>query len=136
IHLPILSQLFSSNNITSSQTDVVMLLTPHIIRTSEINENDLKPIYIGSQQNLGVGGPPPLIAGVPEPEPGAAGAAAPVAPPQVIGTAPGGGTAPPPRGSSLGPETVGVPPATPAAPPAQPTVPPQPPAPPPAAQPP
>src|SRR6202040_3430855 len=80
IHLPILSQLFSSNNITSSQTDVVMLLTPHIIRTSEINENDLKPIYIGSQQNLGVGGPPPLIGGVPEPEPATAGGGAPPPP--------------------------------------------------------
>ena len=39
-----------------------MLLTPHIVRTHEITEDDLKPIYIGSQQNLGVGGPPPLIA--------------------------------------------------------------------------
>src|SRR5262249_54422719 len=57
---------------------IVMLLTPHIVRTHEITESDLKPIYIGSQQNLGVGGPPPLIA-VPEPPrpeaPPAAGAA-------------------------------------------------------------
>jgi general secretion pathway protein D len=140
IHLPILSQLFSSNNITSSQTDVVMLLTPHIIRTSEINENDLKPIYIGSQQNLGVGGPPPLIAGVPEAEPAAAGAAAapaPGAPPQVIGTAPGGVNVAAPPGSSPVPGTVVVPPAPPAQPaPPQPTPPPQPPAPPPASQPP
>ena len=44
-----------------------MLLTPHIVRTHEITESDLKPIYIGSQQNLGVGGPPPLIARRPEP---------------------------------------------------------------------
>ena len=39
-----------------------MLLTPHIVRTHELTEADLRPIYIGSQQNLGVGGPPPLIA--------------------------------------------------------------------------
>ena len=39
-----------------------MLLTPHIVRTPEITEADLRPIYIGSQQNLGLGGPPPLIA--------------------------------------------------------------------------
>ena len=44
------------------QTDIVMLLTPHIVRTQEITEADLRPIYIGSQQNLGLGGPPPLIA--------------------------------------------------------------------------
>ena len=69
IHVPVLKQLFSSNDNSITQTDIVMLLTPHIIRTSEITEEDLKPIYIGSQQNLGVGGPPPLIA--PQPEAGA-----------------------------------------------------------------
>ena len=62
-----LKQLFSNNDQLVSQTDIVMLLTPHIVRTHGITEDDLKPIYIGSQQNLGVGGPPPLIAGTPEP---------------------------------------------------------------------
>ena len=47
---------------TITQTDIVMLLTPHIVRAPEITEADLRPIYIGSQQNLGLGGPPPLIA--------------------------------------------------------------------------
>src|SRR5262245_37465823 len=85
IHVPVLKQLFSSNTSTVDQTDIVMLLTPHIVRTHEITESDLKPIYIGSQQNLGVGGPPPLIA-VPEPQPPqqpqppAGGAAGPPAP--------------------------------------------------------
>ncbi len=80
IHVPILKQLFSANDTSISQTDIVMLLTPHIIRTSGLTEQDLRPIYIGSAQNLGLGGPPPLIAGVPEPEapsPGAAPAPAP-----------------------------------------------------------
>jgi general secretion pathway protein D len=62
IHVPVLSQLFSANDQTIDQTDIVMLMTPHIIRTHEITEEDLKPIYIGSQQNLGLNGPPPLIA--------------------------------------------------------------------------
>ena len=62
IHVPMLKQLFSGNDDSIDQTDIVMLLTPHIVRTHEITESDLKPIYIGSQQNLGVGGPPPLIA--------------------------------------------------------------------------
>ena len=56
------ADLFASNTVTSDQTEIVMLLTPHIVRTHEITEADLRPIYIGSQQNLGVGGPPPLIA--------------------------------------------------------------------------
>jgi general secretion pathway protein D len=73
IHVPVLKQLFSGNNKTIDQTDIVMLLTPHIVRVHEITEDDLKPLYIGSQQNLGVGGPPPLIAPPPvEPPPPAA----------------------------------------------------------------
>jgi general secretion pathway protein D len=62
IHVPLFKQLFSGNNQTSQQTDIVMLLTPHIVRTQEITEADLRAIYIGSQQQLGIGGPPPLIA--------------------------------------------------------------------------
>lgn len=66
-----------------------MLLTPHIVRTHEITEDDLKPLYIGSQQNLGVGGPPPLIA-PPLVEP-------PAAPPaQAPGPQPGFATLTPP----------------------------------------
>ena len=45
-----------------NQTDIVMLLTPHIVRTHELTVEDLTPIYIGTQQNVGLGGPPPLIA--------------------------------------------------------------------------
>jgi general secretion pathway protein D len=63
VHVPIFSQLLSHNGPNKTeQDDIVMLLTPHIVRTHEITEEDLKAIYIGSQQNLGVGGPPPLIA--------------------------------------------------------------------------
>jgi general secretion pathway protein D len=62
IHVPLLKQLFSANDNSIQQTDIVMLLTPHIVRTQEITEADLRPIYIGSQQQLGLGGPPPLIA--------------------------------------------------------------------------
>jgi general secretion pathway protein D len=67
IRVPILKQLFSNNDQTIAQTDIVMLLTPHIVRAPEITETDLKPLYIGTQNSLGIGGPPPLIAG---PQPG------------------------------------------------------------------
>ena len=43
-----------------------MLLTPHIVRTHELTADDLAPIYIGTQQNIGLGGPPPLIAPPPD----------------------------------------------------------------------
>ncbi len=62
LRLPILKQLFAANDTSASQTDIVMLLTPRLVRTHELTQQDVSPIYIGSQQNLGLGGPPPLIA--------------------------------------------------------------------------
>ncbi len=76
MRLPILRQLFSSNDETIDQTDIVMLLTPHIVRTHELTQEDLNPIFIGTQQNIGLTGPPPLIAPMPE----AAGGGAPPTP--------------------------------------------------------
>src|SRR3954470_22997351 len=65
IRVPILKQLFSNNDEQISQTDIVMLLTPHVIRAPEITESDLRPIFIGSQGRLGIGGPPPINPGAP-----------------------------------------------------------------------
>jgi general secretion pathway protein D len=110
IHVPFLKQLFSNTNYATQQTDIVMLLTPHIIRTSEIDESDLKNIYIGSQQSLGLNGPPPLI-GVPAPDVAPAPVAAPPAPQPGItqsNTVPGV-TVAPPSGSSPIPGTVVIP---------------------------
>jgi hypothetical protein len=105
------------------------------VRTQEISEADLRPIYIGSQQNgggLSLGGPPPLIA-APASEaptaatPPAAGAApAPTAPTlPAIGQSTPQGTIAVPSGGSPIPGTVVVPNAPPtpapvAAPPAAP----------------
>jgi general secretion pathway protein D len=125
IHVPFLSSIFAGNNTTSDQVEIVMLLTPHIVRTHEITEADLRPIFIGSQQNLGIGGPPPLIAPQQPEAPAAAPAAGPpgAAPsglpagtiptgnPPVRG--PGGTTLVAPPGSSPVPGTVVLPPPTP-----------------------
>ena len=62
LRLPILRQLLADNDNQVSQTDIIMLLTPHIVRTHELTQEDLSPIYIGTQQNIGLSGPPPLIA--------------------------------------------------------------------------
>ena len=117
IHLPLFRQLLSDNVRQNDQIEIVMLLTPHIVRTQELTATDLQPIYIGSQQNLGVGGPPPLIA----PPPAAEAAAAPPAgtPAQPYLTTPGGQplrgpggtTIAPPPGTTPIPGTVAVPPA-------------------------
>ena len=157
IRVPILRQLFSNNDQTIGQTDIVMLLTPHILRAPEINESDLRPIYIGSQGNLGLNGPPPLIApaqggngsagpgasgtpatGAASPSVTTPGAAAPRPPASAPGAPPTGQPAPPPGttlavppGSSPVPGTVVVPTPQPAPPAAAPA--PEPPAPPAAA---
>ena len=60
--LPVLQQLFSNNDSRTRQTDIVMLITPRIIRTHEYTAQDLSPIYVGTNQNFGLTGPPPLIA--------------------------------------------------------------------------
>ena len=131
LRLPVLRQIFSSNIDNSAQTDIIMLLTPHIIRGHELTQKDVSPIYIGSVNNLGLGGPPPLIApppGADEPPagqvappgsgaifttppaaaPGAVpAAAAPVVPPNVSPTP--GTVSPPPAGAT--PPAGGTPPA-------------------------
>jgi general secretion pathway protein D len=62
MRLPVFRQLFSRNQSSRLQTDIVMLITPHIVRSQELRQQDVDPIYIGTQQNLGLNGPPPLIA--------------------------------------------------------------------------
>jgi len=65
MRLPIVKQLFSNNDNTIKQTDIVMLLTPRIVRTHELRASDLSPIYIGTQSNMSLGGPPAVIGGEP-----------------------------------------------------------------------
>ncbi len=72
MRVPGLRTLFGSTVDEISQTDIVMLLTPHIVRTHELTVDDLAPIHIGTQQNVGLGGPPPLIQAPAVEEPAAA----------------------------------------------------------------
>jgi type II secretory pathway component GspD/PulD (secretin) len=123
IHVPVLQQLFSQNDEAITQTDVIMLLTPHVVRGPEITEADLRPIFIGSQQNLALGGLPPLLAPATapaEPAPTPAGAL-----PRIGQTTPGGTIAVPP-GASPVPGTVVVPNPPPPAPAPAPFAPPPP----------
>src|SRR4051794_8907179 len=127
---PILRSLFGSTSDEINQSDIVMLLTPHIVRTHELTVEDLSSIYIGTQQNVGLGGPPPLIAPQPnEPAPTTPPGAAPPAGGTQPGTVPGvsrstaspeGGVPPtnfaPPPGTSPVPTLVTPLPPPPAAP--------------------
>jgi general secretion pathway protein D len=109
LRVPVLKQLFAANDNSAAQTDIVMLLTPRIVRTHELTQQDVAPIFVGTQQNFGLGGPPPLIA-----QPGAAEPAAPAAAPAGGPPAAVPGAAPPgiavvPPGSSTTPGTTTVP---------------------------
>jgi Flp pilus assembly secretin CpaC len=109
---PVLRSLFGETNDEINQSDIVMLLTPHVVRTHELSVEDLSSIYIGTQQNVGLAGPPPLIAPPPVETPSGAPAAAPAAP--------AGGTTPttvPGVPRSLANPEPGVPPTNPPVPP-------------------
>lgn len=56
LRLPVLRELFSSNDTRIEQSDIVMLLTPRIVRTQEITADDLRPINVGTSMNMAIGG--------------------------------------------------------------------------------
>jgi general secretion pathway protein D len=94
MRLPVVRQLFSANDNTIKQTDIVMLLTPRIVRSHDLTAEDLSPIYIGTQSNMSLSGPPIAIGGEPEPPPAAA-PAAPAKPPGPAQIIPPGSSATP-----------------------------------------
>ena len=94
LRLPVFRQFLSDNDQQIEQTDIVMLLTPHIVRTHELRAEDLAPIFIGTQQNLGLTGPPQLIAPLPD-EPASVGTTTGVVTPSTPGITPPGVPRPP-----------------------------------------
>ena len=59
--IPILRNIFGNTNERAEQSDIVVIITPHIVRSHELTADDLRPMYIGTQQNLGQTGAPALI---------------------------------------------------------------------------
>ena len=56
--IPILGRLFSKKNTTGKTTDLVLTLTPHIIRIPDVTEEDLTPVYVGTDANISFQGTP------------------------------------------------------------------------------
>jgi general secretion pathway protein D len=52
--LPIVGRLFAKNHKESKQTDVVLMLTPRIIRLLSLTESDLRPFRVGRDSGGGV----------------------------------------------------------------------------------
>jgi general secretion pathway protein D len=45
--LPLVGRLFAHNTKTATQTDIILTLTPHIIRVLDLTEADLRPFRVG-----------------------------------------------------------------------------------------
>jgi len=51
-HIPILKHLFSDDNRNSDDDEILMILTPHIVRMPEWTKANLKASYAGSETNV------------------------------------------------------------------------------------
>src|SRR5262249_31194499 len=54
--LPIIGPLFSDTKTETKRTDLFLTLTPHIIRSPQITEDDLVPIWVGTENNVSFSG--------------------------------------------------------------------------------
>jgi len=59
--IPILGRLFKQNHKRVTRTDLVMTMTPHIIRMPDITDDDVAPMWVGTQNNLTFRGVSPRI---------------------------------------------------------------------------
>jgi len=55
--LPVIGHLFATHHKESQQTDIILTLTPHIVRVLDINEDDLRPFRLGRDSGAGGGAP-------------------------------------------------------------------------------
>jgi general secretion pathway protein D len=88
--IPVLGKLFGNRETSKEETEVVISITPRIVRAPKVTEEDLVPLRIGTQEVPRVEGARPPLFGT---EPEAPAGAAPGAPP---GTTPEASPATPP----------------------------------------
>jgi len=59
--IPVLGRLFKNSRKDHKRTDIVLTLTPHIIRRADITQADLRPIWVGTEQNITFRGGSPRV---------------------------------------------------------------------------
>jgi general secretion pathway protein D len=59
--IPILGRLFTQNTTSRRRTDVMLTMTPHIIRIPDITDEDLAPMWVGTQNNITFRGVSPRL---------------------------------------------------------------------------
>ncbi len=52
--LPLIGHLFGNHRKESTQTDIILTLTPHIVRVLDLSEADLRPFRLGHDANSGI----------------------------------------------------------------------------------
>lgn len=60
VNIPLIRDLFASNSKTIQEKDIVFTITPHILRTPSISEEDLSPIWIGTEDDIQLKSAPPI----------------------------------------------------------------------------
>lgn len=59
--IPFLRSILGGSKTTVGSSDIVMIITPRILRSQELTPADLAPMYVGTGTNFGATSTPPLI---------------------------------------------------------------------------
>jgi len=59
--IPILGRLFTKDHNMHHRTDLMLTMTPHIVRMPDITEDDMAPMWVGTQSNLSFRGLSPRL---------------------------------------------------------------------------
>jgi hypothetical protein len=59
--IPVIGRLFADKRTQHQRTDVILTITPHIIRQAEITAEDLLPIWVGTESNISFRGATPRL---------------------------------------------------------------------------
>ena len=59
--IPLLGRLFRNETTTDKNTDLVLTLTPQIIRFPDIEEEDLAPVWVGTESRISYAGTRPRV---------------------------------------------------------------------------
>jgi|KBSMisStandDraft_5_1062788.scaffolds.fasta_scaffold02735_4 general secretion pathway protein D len=95
--LPLVGKMFSHSQRQTEQTDIVLTLTPHIVRVLDLNESDLRPFKVGRETVTLIDLPVAIPPQPPQSAEPAAPAPAPAPPPATPPTATTPGPILPPR---------------------------------------
>jgi general secretion pathway protein D len=64
VDIPGLGDIFSTRTVDRDDTDIVLTLTPYIVRIPDINEEDLQTLWVGTEENMRLRGPVRGVMGV------------------------------------------------------------------------